>query len=69
MNAMYPLSIYRRIERQWVERINSLSRIRSQIVVATERMLQRAFPNNGSLIPIPVRANGGRRRLDQSRPQ
>jgi hypothetical protein len=64
MNAMYPLSIYRRIER-----IGSLRRIRNRIVVATARMLQRAFPNNGSLIPVPVRANGGRRRFDQSRPQ
>jgi hypothetical protein len=69
MSAIYPLSIHRRIERQWVEGINSLRRIPGQIVVATERTLQRAFHNNGSLIPVPVRAIVDRRQLDQSRPQ
>ena len=68
MSAIYPLSVHRRIERQWVEGINSLRRIRGQIVVATERTLQRAF-HNGSLIPVPVRAIVDRRQLDQSRPQ
>ena len=43
MSAIYPLSIHRRIERQWAERIKSLRQIRGQIVVATERALQHVF--------------------------
>ena len=41
MSVLYPLSFHRRIERQWAERINSLRRIRGQIVAATELTLQR----------------------------
>jgi len=68
MSAIYPLSVHRRIERQWAERINSLTQIHGQIVVGTERTLQRVFNNDGSLIPVPIRAILDRRQLDQSRP-
>ena len=54
MSAIYPLSVHRRIERQWAERIKSLRQIRSLVVTATEQALQRAR-NDGSLIPVPVR--------------
>jgi hypothetical protein len=69
MSAIYPLSVHRRIERQWTERINSLRQIHGQNVVGTERTLQRVFNNDDSLIPIPVRAIVDRRQLDQSRPR
>jgi hypothetical protein len=69
MSAIYPLSVHRRIERQWAERINSLRQIHGQIVVGTERTLQRVFNNKGSLISIPVRAIVDRGQLDQSRPR
>jgi len=68
MSAIYPLSVHRRIERQWAERINSLRQIHGQIVVGTERTLQRVFNNDGSLIRVPIRAVVDRRQLDQSRP-
>ena len=45
MSAIYPLSVHRRIERQWAERIKSLRQIHGQIVVATKRTLQRVFNN------------------------
>ena len=66
MSAIYPLSIHRRIERQWAERINSLTQIHGQILVGTERTLQRVFNNDDSLIPVPVRAIVDLRQLDQS---
>ena len=66
MSAIYPLSVHRRIERQWAERVNSLRQIHGQIVVGTERTLQPVFD---SLIPVPVRAIVDRRQLDQSRPR
>jgi hypothetical protein len=66
MSAIYPLSVHRRIERQWAERINLLRQIHGQIVVGTERTLQPLFD---SLIPVPVRAIVDRRQLDQSRPR
>jgi len=69
MSAIYPLSVHRRIERQWAERIISLRQIHGQIVVGTERTLQRVFNNDDSLIPVPVRAIVDRRQLDQSRPR
>ena len=47
MSVIYPLSFHRRIEGQWAERIKSLRRIHSPIVVATELALQRAFNNAG----------------------
>jgi hypothetical protein len=68
MSALYPLSVHRRVERQWAERITSLRQIHGQIVVGTERTLQRIFNNDGSLIPVPIRAVVDRRQLDQSRP-
>jgi hypothetical protein len=69
MSAIYPLSVHRRIERQWAERISSQRQIHGQIVVGTERTLQRVFDNDGSLIAVPVRAIVDRRQLDQSRPR
>jgi hypothetical protein len=69
MSAIYPLSIHRRIERQWAERINSLRQIQGQIVVGTERTLQRVFNNDDSMIPVAVRTIVDRRQLDQSRPR
>jgi hypothetical protein len=68
MSSKYLLSFHRHIERQWAERISSLRQIRGQIVVATERTLQHIFNDDGSLIPVPVRAAVGRRQLDRSRP-
>jgi hypothetical protein len=68
MNAIYLFSFRRRIERQWAERIKFLTQLRGQIVVATERTLQRVFNNNeGSLIPVTVRTVVDRRRPDQCR--
>ena len=69
MSAVYPLSVHRRIERQWAERIKSARQLHGQIVVATERMLQRAFDNNGSLIPVRIRTVVDRRRLGRPRPR
>jgi hypothetical protein len=69
MSAIYPLSIHRRIDRQWAERINSLRQIHGQIVVGTERTLQRVFNNDDSMIPVPVRVIVDRRQFDQSRPR
>jgi hypothetical protein len=66
MSAIYPLSIQHRIERQWTDRINSLRQIRGLVTTAT--MLQRVFNNDGSLIPVPIRAVVDRRQLNQSRP-
>ena len=68
MSAKYPLSVHRRVERQWAERINSPRQIDGQIVVGAEQTLQRVFNNKGSLIPVPVRAVVDQRQLDQSRP-
>jgi hypothetical protein len=65
MNAIYPLSVHRRIERH----IKSLKQIYGQFFVATERMLQRAFKNDSLLIPVAVRTVVDRRRLDQFRPR
>ncbi len=67
MNAIYLFGFRRSIERQWAERIKSLRQLCGQIVVATERTLQHAFNNEGSLIPVPVRTVVDRRRLDQCR--
>ena len=40
MGAIYPLSIHRRIEQQWAERIKSPRQIRSPVVTPTEQALQ-----------------------------
>jgi hypothetical protein len=69
MSAIYPLSVHRRIERQWAERINSLRQIHGQMVVGAERKLQRVFNNKGSPIPVPVGTVVHRRRLDRFRPR
>ena len=67
MSAIYPLSVHRRIEQQWAERIKSLRQIHGHVFVATERTLQHVFNNDGSLIPVRVRAVVDRRRAGQSR--
>jgi hypothetical protein len=64
MSVAYPSSFRRRIERQWAERIKSLRRIHGQIVVATELRLHRAFNNDGSLIPVPVKTVADQRRRE-----
>lgn len=50
MSALYPLSIHRRVERQWAERVKSLRQIRARIIDVTERTLQVTFNE-----PIPVK--------------
>jgi hypothetical protein len=50
MSATYPLSLHRRIERQWAERVNSQRQNYGQIVVGTERTVQRVFNNDDSLV-------------------
>jgi hypothetical protein len=69
MSAIYPLSIHRRIERQWAERINSLRQTRGQIVAGAEIASQRVFSKDDSVIPVPVRTIADRQQLDQSRPR
>ena len=60
-----PLSFNRRIGRQWAEYINLVRRIHCQIVAAAELTLHRAFNDDGSLIPVPVRTVVNRGRRDQ----
>jgi hypothetical protein len=67
MSAILPRSFHRRVGRQLAERINALKQTRGRIVAATERAVQRLFGNEGSLVPIPVRASVRRRRPDPSR--
>jgi hypothetical protein len=67
MSAIFPLNFHRRIQRRWVGRIKSLRQLRGQIVVATERTVQRMFNKDGSLIPVPVRTAVDRRQPGQSR--
>jgi hypothetical protein len=64
MKPIDPQSLLRPIARQFA---GPLGLIRDQIVRATERALQRAFDNDGSLIPIPVRTVAGQRRRNPSR--
>ena len=59
MSGKYLSRFLRRLEQQWVERIQSLRQLHGQI-------LQRVFDNKVPLIPIPVRTID-RRRLDQRR--
>jgi hypothetical protein len=54
MSAVYPLSVHRRIERQWAARIKALGQIRGQFVGATARTLH-AMNYDGSLLPIVIR--------------
>ena len=57
MGILHSLKFHRRVQRQWAECINSLG----QIVAGAELTLQRAFSNDASLIPIPIKV------LDQRR--
>jgi hypothetical protein len=50
MSAIYPLSVHRRVEKQWADRMKSLTQIRTHIVDVAERTLQSAFDE-----PIPVK--------------
>ena len=68
MSAIYPLSVHRRIERQWAERIKSHGQIRDLVVTATERALQGAF-NDGSLIPVSARRVVDSIQVDRSQPR
>jgi hypothetical protein len=68
MSAIYPLSVHRRIERQWAERIKSRRQIRGLVVTATERALQGAF-NDGPLISVPARRVVDSLQLDRSQPR
>jgi hypothetical protein len=68
MTALYPLSVHRRIERQWAERIKSLKQIHGQIVIGTNKTLQPGFNNVGSQIRVPVsRTIVDQLQLDRSR--
>ena len=58
----YPF--HRRVESKWTERLKSLGK---QIAVAIECSLQRAFNQEGSLIPIKISVD--RRRRDRSQPR
>jgi hypothetical protein len=66
MSSKYPLSVHRRVERQWAERLKSLG---SRIAVAAERAVRHVLNDERSLIPIPVRAVMDRRRVDRSQPR
>jgi hypothetical protein len=68
MSAIYPLSVHRRIERQWAERIKSPRQIRGLVVTATERALHRAF-NDDSLTPAPVKRAVDSMQLALSQPR
>ena len=67
MSAILLLSFHRRVGQRLTELNNSLRDIRDRIVATTERAVQRAFNNGGSLVPIPVRAVVRQRRPDPSR--
>jgi hypothetical protein len=56
MSAIYPLSVHRRIERQWAERIKSLKQMRGQTVIGTERTVQREFYKESPKIFSPIKA-------------
>ena len=69
MDAVYRLSFYHRIERQWAECIKWLRQMQGQFVDAVERTLQRIFNNDGLLIPVPIRTIVNRRRLERPQPR
>jgi hypothetical protein len=56
MSAIYPLSIHRRIERPWANRMRSL---RSRIVIAAEKTFQRASKDVSLLKPVETSATRG----------
>ncbi len=64
MTAIYPLSIHRRVERRWVERIKSLRQIQAQIFGGAERSLQ--FGLEGPIV-VKIRTGAGDRRSYRSR--
>jgi hypothetical protein len=68
MSAIYPLSVHRRIERQWAERIKSPRQIRGPVITSTERALQRAF-KDGSLSPVPAGRVVDSLQVDRSQPR
>jgi hypothetical protein len=55
MSAIYPVSVHRRIERQWDNRMKSLQ---SRIVVSTGEKLQSAFKADGLLKSVEGSAIG-----------
>ena len=59
MSAIYPLSIHRRVERQWAERINSLRQTHGQIVAGTERGAQRVVNNDDATESSPGKNDRG----------
>src|SRR6202790_3539367 len=67
MSAIYPLSVHRRIERQWAERIKSLKQMRGQTVIGTERTVPRVFYNEGPKIRVPARSVVLRQQIDGSK--
>ena len=69
MSPIYPLSVHRRIERQWAERIKSLKQMRGQSVIGTERTVPRVFYNEGPTIRVPARSVVQRQQLDRSQPR
>jgi hypothetical protein len=69
MSAIFPLSVHRRVERKWAERMKSLKQIRADIVDVAERTLRRTFGTESLLIPVAVRTVVERRRLDRPCPQ
>jgi hypothetical protein len=61
MSAIYPLSVHRRVERQWAQRIESLRRSLAE----TGKPLQRVFNNIGALVVVPESAVVDRRHPDR----
>jgi hypothetical protein len=55
MSAIYPLSIHRRIERQWADRMKSAQ---VRIVIAAEEKLQRALKGANLLKSVETIATG-----------
>lgn len=66
MSVIYPLSVHRRVERQWAQRIDSLRRSRGQVVAGTGKASQRAFNHDGVLVGGPE-SSVVDRHLDQPR--
>ena len=64
MSAIYPLSVHRRIERQWAGRLDALRRAPGQIVAGTEKALQCVFKNDDALVALPLGDAVGRLQLD-----
>jgi hypothetical protein len=56
MSAVYPVSVHRRIERQWSNRMKSLQ---SRIVASTGKKLQSAFKADGLLKSVEAAPIGG----------